>query len=252
MITPHTLNTTSWTDDEELPFHENENVTHEPLNRDVSEAREEQDIAEMVQLDEQEIRTQPDATEKNVHAAKDFERGPWMDPRNTEYWRGKRQHTTAIESSQLALANQEQEAGDMEMALLVLADDEPEKYDAAMNSVNADKWKSACQKEIDTLQGYITWKLVPPPPQTNIVGCRWTFRVKRDKLGNANVFKSRLVAQGFSQMAGVNYDETYSYYNKTVVEMHVYPLECFQWVGSMIRLHDIHLSVATWWKSKSM
>ena len=76
-----------------------------------------------------------------------------MDPSNVEYGRGKRHHTMAVESMRLA---EEQESGEIESAFLVLADDEPENYDQAMKSVDGDKWKVACQKEIDTLQGYNT------------------------------------------------------------------------------------------------
>ena len=48
------------------------------------------------------------------------------------------------------------------------------------------------------------------PLNTNIVGCRWTFRVKRDNLGAINKYKSRLVAQGFTQVKGLDYTETFS------------------------------------------
>jgi hypothetical protein len=79
-----------------------------------------------------------------------------------------------------------------------------------MNSINADKWKEACRQEYDLIMGYGTWDLVTAPKDTNIVGSRWTFRIKRDNLGEVNRFKSRLVAQGFSQVAGVDFNETYS------------------------------------------
>ena len=43
----------------------------------------------------------------------------------------------------------------------------------------------------------------------NIVRCQWTFRVKRDNLGAVNKFKVRLVTQGFSQIEGLDYNETF-------------------------------------------
>ena len=53
------------------------------------------------------------------------------------------------------------------------------------------------------------WEVVLPPPDTNIVGSRWTHICKRneDRIARA---KSRVVAQGFTQTYGVNYDETYA------------------------------------------
>ena len=81
----------------------------------------------------------------------------------------------AVESMRLA---EEQESGETESAFLVLMDDEPENYDQAMKSMNGDKCKVVCRKEIDTLQGCNTWELVPLPPGINIIGSCWTFRVK--------------------------------------------------------------------------
>ena len=58
--------------------------------------------------------------------------------------------------------------------------------------------------------GYHTWKLIKKPLSSNIVGCWWTFRVKRDNLGAVNKFKARLIAQGFSQVKGIDYNEIFS------------------------------------------
>ena len=55
-----------------------------------------------------------------------------------------------------------------------------------------------------------TWDLVPPPEGKNIVGSRWVLKVKRDENGSVNRFKARLVAQGYSQVKGVDYDEVFS------------------------------------------
>ena len=55
-----------------------------------------------------------------------------------------------------------------------------------------------------------TWSLVEPPKECNVIGCKWVFRVKYDGNGNVKCFKSRLVAQGFSQRHGVDYGEVFS------------------------------------------
>jgi hypothetical protein len=55
-----------------------------------------------------------------------------------------------------------------------------------------------------------TWTLVKPPPGANVVGSKWVFRVKKDAAGSIVRKKARLVAQGFSQVPGVDYFDTYA------------------------------------------
>jgi hypothetical protein len=55
-----------------------------------------------------------------------------------------------------------------------------------------------------------TWELVELPPGRKIIGSRWVFIVKRNSDGSIDKYKARLVAQGFTQMPGVDYDQTFS------------------------------------------
>ena len=55
-----------------------------------------------------------------------------------------------------------------------------------------------------------TWILVPPVPNANLIDCKWVYRLKRDKTGAITHYKVRLVAKGFRQQAGINYQETFS------------------------------------------
>jgi Reverse transcriptase (RNA-dependent DNA polymerase) len=48
------------------------------------------------------------------------------------------------------------------------------------------------------------------PPGANIIGSKWVFKAKKDAAGNIARYKARLVAQGFSQIGGVDYDDTYA------------------------------------------
>ena len=40
--------------------------------------------------------------------------------------------------------------------------------------------------------------------------CRWVYLTKRDTQGNVTHYRARLVAKGFSQTAGVDYEETFA------------------------------------------
>ena len=55
-----------------------------------------------------------------------------------------------------------------------------------------------------------TWQLVDLPDGKNVVGCRWIFKKKRNADGAVNRYKARLVAQGYSQEQGLDYEETFS------------------------------------------
>lgn len=95
------------------------------------------------------------------------------------------------------------------MAMAELSTDEPGSYREAMAGPHAAEWRGGCIKEIHQLIHNETWLLVEPPPNTNIVGCKWVLKLKAMPDGSVK-YKARLVAQGFTQKPGVDYDETYS------------------------------------------
>ena len=71
-------------------------------------------------------------------------------------------------------------------------------------------WRAAMSEEYDALVCNGTWELVPPDGITNIIGCRWVYRIKRNSNSSIHKFKARLVAKGFHQRPGVDYHETFS------------------------------------------
>lgn len=86
----------------------------------------------------------------------------------------------------------------------------PQCVGDALRGEHAQDWKTSMQKEYDALISNNTWTLCDLPPGQKAIGSKWVFRVKRDKEGNIQKFKSRLVAQGCGQKMGVNYSETFS------------------------------------------
>ena len=71
-------------------------------------------------------------------------------------------------------------------------------------------WEQAISKELTTLRKAGTWKLEAPPPRANIISSKWVFKAKKDASGKVVWYKAQLVAQGFSQVEGVDYFNTYA------------------------------------------
>ena len=65
-------------------------------------------------------------------------------------------------------------------------------------------------QELDVLYTQNTWDVVPKPKGRKIVESRWVFKLKRDTLGKICQYKARLVAQGFFQQLGLDFDEVFS------------------------------------------
>jgi hypothetical protein len=72
------------------------------------------------------------------------------------------------------------------------------------------QWCQAMQDEYDALIKQGTWSLVPPPPNHNVVGCKWVYKLKTHSDGSIARYKARLVAKGFHQQRGVDFDETFN------------------------------------------
>ena len=55
-----------------------------------------------------------------------------------------------------------------------------------------------------------TWDLVSVTETMNIVGCRWVFTIKYHPDGSIDKYKARIVAKGFHQQQGIDYNDTFS------------------------------------------
>ena len=71
-------------------------------------------------------------------------------------------------------------------------------------------WEVAIHEELETLRKAGTWELTEAPQGVNIVSSKCIFCAKKDTAGNVICYKARLVAQGFSQVLGVNYFDTFA------------------------------------------
>ncbi|GKD54703.1 retrovirus-related pol polyprotein from transposon TNT 1-94 [Tanacetum coccineum] len=68
----------------------------------------------------------------------------------------------------------------------------------------------AMQEELNQFETNNVWSLVPPPDNQTIIGTKWVFKNKLDENGIVSRNKPRLVAQGYNQQEGIDFDETYA------------------------------------------
>jgi histone deacetylase 1/2 len=86
-------------------------------------------------------------------------------------------------------------------------DKEPENVREALDRP---EWLTAIDKEYKALMDNRTWTLVPFQGQENIIDSKWIYKTKYKADGTIERRKARLVARGFQQTAGLDYDETFS------------------------------------------
>lgn len=121
---------------------------------------------------------------------------------------------TQTNADESAYVNAESDLEDFVMAVNATDGQETEPNSFAqvnrMPPPERDLWMAAMKEELDSLTGAGTWAMEDVPSDANVVGCRWVFKIKRDAAGKPVRYKARLVAQGFSQVPGVDYFDTYA------------------------------------------
>ncbi|KAK8921057.1 hypothetical protein KSP39_PZI020242 [Platanthera zijinensis] len=77
-------------------------------------------------------------------------------------------------------------------------------------AVKIPEWKTAMEEELRALDKNKTWQLVSLPPGKRTVGSRWVYTVKQNQDGVVERYKARLVAQGYTQAKGIDYQDTFA------------------------------------------
>jgi hypothetical protein len=84
---------------------------------------------------------------------------------------------------------------------------EPKSYSEAAAHP---EWQAAMLSELQALQQNGTWSLTSLPQGKTLIGCRWVYKVKHRSDGSVERYKARLVAKGFTQLEGIDYQDTFS------------------------------------------
>ncbi|KAJ9561572.1 hypothetical protein OSB04_006732 [Centaurea solstitialis] len=99
------------------------------------------------------------------------------------------------------------QAGNVCLYVNFISENEPKEIDDALRDP---AWVSSMQEELAEFIRNNVWLLVPRPRKRTIIGSKWIFRNKLDEIGTIIRNKARLVAQGYRQEEGIDYDETFA------------------------------------------
>ena len=87
---------------------------------------------------------------------------------------------------------------------------DPHTYEEAMRDLDAHYWVKAMKSKLDSMYSNQVWELQEVPNGIKPVGCKWVYKRKRGLDGKVETFKERLVAKGYTQKEGIDYEETFS------------------------------------------
>ncbi|GJV63903.1 retrovirus-related pol polyprotein from transposon TNT 1-94 [Tanacetum coccineum] len=84
---------------------------------------------------------------------------------------------------------------------------EPKNYKDALTQAC---WIEAMQEELHEFERLEVWELVPPPDKAFVITLKWIYKVKLDELGGILKNKARLVARGYRQEEGIDFEESFA------------------------------------------
>lgn len=84
---------------------------------------------------------------------------------------------------------------------------EPTCFDDAIGNVH---WEKVMDEEMNALYDNETWELVPLPKGKKSIRCKWVYKVKHNSDGSVRRYKTCLVAKGYTQTYGIDYEETFA------------------------------------------
>lgn len=94
--------------------------------------------------------------------------------------------------------------------LAATGSENPATYEDAMKSHNKRHWRKAMEEEMKSLSENDVWELTDLLEGKKLIDSRWVLRMKTKTDGSIARYKARLIAKGYVQKYGIDYDETFS------------------------------------------
>jgi hypothetical protein len=77
-------------------------------------------------------------------------------------------------------------------------------------AIQKKEWADAMTEEYQSIIKNDVWEIVPKPKSKDIVSSKWLYKIKHVADGSIEKCKARVVARGFSQKEGIDYEETFA------------------------------------------
>jgi hypothetical protein len=77
------------------------------------------------------------------------------------------------------------------------------------HALSNSSWVNVMHEELENFERNQVWTLVDPPSGVNVIGSKWVFKNKQGEDGEVIRNKTRLVAQGYSQVEGQDFEKTF-------------------------------------------
>ncbi|GJZ22200.1 putative ribonuclease H-like domain-containing protein, partial [Tanacetum coccineum] len=143
---------------------------------------------------------------------KDHPKGQILgDPTSAVQTRGKIQKASSAQQALVSYIHKQNRTNhkDHQNCLFAcfLSQEEPKTISQALKD---ESWVEAMQEELLQFKLQKVWVLVDLPYGKKVIGTKWVFRNKRDERSIVVKNKARLVAQGFRQEEGIDYDEVFA------------------------------------------
>lgn len=117
--------------------------------------------------------------------------------------------------------------------------EEPHTHQQAIQSDEKEKWMEAMDAEFNSLLKNETFELVNLPKGRKAIKTKWVYKRKTDANDNVTRYKARLVAKGFSQIPGIDFEETYAPVSRCTT------FRALLSIASSRKMEVIHIDIAS-------